>query len=97
MDAAREAGGGVCVSWRRPETAPRWLEAWVEDEWPGLSNSENLFVSFVTTKPDGAGIGLALSRQIAEAHGGQLHLENRRGRSGCRAVLRLPICDTHAS
>ena len=49
------------------------------------------FVPFFTTKPTGSGIGLALSRQIAEAHGGSLALENRTDARGCRAVLRLPL------
>ena len=53
------------------------MELWVEDEGPGLSNTGNLFVPFFTTKPGGSGIGLVLSRQIAEAHGGSLLLENR--------------------
>ena len=42
----------------------------MRDEGPGLSNTANLFVPFFTTKPGGSGIGLVLSRQIAEAHGG---------------------------
>jgi signal transduction histidine kinase len=70
------------------------MELWVEDEGPGLSNTGNLFVPFFTTKPGGSGIGLVLSRQIAEAHGGSLVLENRTDRQGCRASLRLPL---HAS
>jgi signal transduction histidine kinase len=63
----------------------------VEDEGHGLSNTGNLFVPFFTTKPSGSGIGLVLSRQIAEAHGGTLTLENRADRQGCRAILRLPV------
>jgi two-component system, NtrC family, nitrogen regulation sensor histidine kinase NtrY len=61
----------------------------VKDEGEGLLNTSNLFVPFFTTKPGGSGIGLALSRQIAEAHGGSLNLENRRDRLGCIATLRL--------
>ena len=67
------------------------LELWVEDEGPGLSNTANLFVPFFTTKPGGSGIGLALSRQIAEVHGGSLSLENRKQATGCVARLRLPL------
>ncbi len=46
---------------------------------------------FYTTKPNGTGIGLALSRQIAEAHGGALTLDNRAPPPGCAARLRLPL------
>jgi nitrogen fixation/metabolism regulation signal transduction histidine kinase len=87
-DAALETGGGVRVGWRKNTS---YIEVKVEDEGPGLSNTGNLFVPFFTTKPGGSGIGLVLSRQIAEAHGGALTLENRRIGSGCEAKLRLPI------
>ena len=87
-DAALETGGGVQVGWRKNAS---YIEIKVEDEGPGLSNTGNLFVPFFTTKPGGSGIGLVLSRQIAEAHGGALTLENRRTGPGCEAKLRLPI------
>jgi two-component system nitrogen regulation sensor histidine kinase NtrY len=96
VDAAQETGGQVRVGWREAGNGFPWIEVWVEDEGPGLSNTENLFVPFFTTKPDGAGIGLALCREIAEAHGGGLSLVNRSDRSGCRACLRLPANGTHA-
>ena len=92
VDAVRETGGGVRVGWlRRPGASPPAVELWVEDEGPGLSNTGNLFVPFFTTKPGGSGIGLVLCRQIAEAHGGTLVLENRTDVKGCRAILRIPL------
>jgi PAS domain S-box-containing protein len=87
-DAAIETGGGVRVGWSRNGES---IDVFVEDDGPGLSNTTNLFVPFFTTKPGGSGIGLVLSRQIAEAHGGSLTLENRRDAHGCRARLHLPI------
>ena len=81
IDAASETAGGVSVGWSRvPGSMPPALELTVDDEGPGLSNTNNLFVPFFTTKPAGSGIGLVLCRQIAEAHDGALTLENRTGR-----------------
>ena len=87
-EAALETQGRVWVSWRRDRG---WLEVLVEDEGPGLPDTQNLFVPFFTTKPEGTGVGLALSRQIAEAHGGSLSLANRDGARGAVARLRLPL------
>ncbi|MGE0452006.1 MAG: PAS domain-containing sensor histidine kinase [Vicinamibacteria bacterium] len=89
-EAAVETGGGVRVSWATQRRA-RHVEIVVDDEGPGLTSTANLFVPFFTTKPGGSGIGLVLCRQIAEAHGGSLQLENRKGARGCRARLRLPL------
>ncbi|HEV7859963.1 MAG TPA: ATP-binding protein [Pyrinomonadaceae bacterium] len=88
VEAALETGGQVEISWNTHATQ---LEVCIEDEGLGLANVGNLFVPFFTTKPGGSGIGLILSRQIAEAHGGTLMLENRAKRNGCVARLRLPF------
>ena len=87
VDAALETGGGVRVGWERDDAH---VEVWVQDDGPGIPNSANLFVPFFTTKPSGSGIGLVLSRQIAEAHGGSLLLENLPSQRGVEARLRLP-------
>jgi nitrogen fixation/metabolism regulation signal transduction histidine kinase len=88
VDAALETGGGVQLGWRRNGG---YVELLVEDEGPGLPNTTNLFVPFFTTKAVGTGIGLVLSRQIAEAHGGSLTLQNRSPGPGCEARARLPL------
>ena len=86
-----EAGGSAEVGWgaRRDR-----LDVWVRDDGPGLADTANLFVPFYTTKADGTGIGLVLSRQIAEAHGGTLTLGNRPSSRGCEARLSLPLPGT---
>lgn len=91
VDAAIEGQGNVGIGWKVVGGSDGWVEVRIEDEGPGIANPENLFVPFYTTKPQGTGIGLALSRQIAEAHGGTLTLENRQPGPGCEARLRLPL------
>jgi nitrogen fixation/metabolism regulation signal transduction histidine kinase len=88
VDASLEAGGKVRVGWTKNGS---WVNLFVRDEGPGIANPSNLFVPFFTTKPGGSGIGLVLSRQIAEAHSGTLTLRNRDKEKGCEAVIQLPL------
>jgi signal transduction histidine kinase len=87
VEAVGTGAGAVTVGW---DLRDRTLELWVRDEGPGLGSTGNLFVPFFTTKPSGSGIGLVFSRQVAEAHGGTLTLQNRTDRTGCEARLVLP-------
>jgi two-component system nitrogen regulation sensor histidine kinase NtrY len=87
---------GSTVSSTEPQIVFTWkmsggdLVLNIEDNGPGLMNPSNVFVPFYTTKPTGSGIGLVLSRQIAEAHGGSLELSNREQQRGCRVTVNLP-------
>jgi nitrogen fixation/metabolism regulation signal transduction histidine kinase len=78
----------VRISWR---ISAGTVEIWVEDNGAGIGETANLFVPFFTTKPEGSGIGLVLCQQIAENHGGSLALYNRDDRTGCIAIMRLPL------
>ena len=86
--AATEGSPQIHVRWTR---SGNQLVLTIEDNGPGLMNPSNTFVPFYTTKPEGSGIGLVLSRQIAEAHGGSLELSNRSGERGCVVRVHLPI------
>ena len=94
-EAAQETSGEVEITWHVAGGASGdrggGVVVQVIDTGPGLLNTSNLFVPFFTTKPGGSGIGLVLCRQIAEAHGGSLELDNRSdGVMGCVASVRLP-------
>src|SRR5713226_6967494 len=88
LDPSLKQSGTVEVGWR---TNARSVEIYIRDQGHGLLNSDNLFVPFFTTKHGGSGIGLILSRQVAEAHGGVLLLANRDDRTGCEATVSLPM------
>lgn len=88
IDASVETDGRVFIRHERNSAS---LDIIVRDEGPGLSNTANLFVPFFTTKRGGSGIGLVLSRQIAEAHDGTVALRNANPGPGCEAILNLPL------
>jgi nitrogen fixation/metabolism regulation signal transduction histidine kinase len=91
VESALETGGDVVVRWAALPFGGQEFMLEVLDGGQGLAETQNLFVPFFTTKPEGSGIGLVLSRQIAENHNGSLTLENRLGTRGCCARLRLPL------
>ena len=62
----------------------------VIDNGPGVSDGENIFDAFVTTKESGMGIGLAVSRSIVEAHGGRIWAENNPN-GGATFSIALPL------
>ncbi|MCA3598307.1 MAG: stimulus-sensing domain-containing protein [Methylobacterium sp.] len=91
-------GGLVTVTARRQSGR---VEVMVEDEGPGIPDHalERIFERFYTDRPDQgfgqhSGLGLAISRQIVEAHGGTLRAENRPGTEGAgggaRFIVTLP-------
>lgn len=88
VEASAMGGGTVVMRWRA-EGERALIE--ILDDGPGLPGSDNLFVPFFTTKPGGSGIGLALVRQIAEAHDGGVSLSERDGVPGSLAQLWLPL------
>lgn len=82
---AIEAGGPIIINCQQQDNQ---LKIQICDQGPGIANLENLFVPFYSTKTNGSGIGLVLSRQIIEAHNGSLQLFN--GENGAIAEMLLP-------
>jgi nitrogen fixation/metabolism regulation signal transduction histidine kinase len=90
--AGSESEAQVTVRWNSTE---KDVVLSIEDNGPGLMNPSNAFVPFYTTKPEGSGIGLVLSRQIVEAHGGTIAVANRQGHRGCEVKITLPRATSH--
>ena len=99
-------GGAVRVRLEAPTQRAATARLIVEDEGPGVppDNLESIFARFYTKRPSGAafgnnsGLGLAISRQIVESHGGRIYAENRLEnpadpagvRRGARFIVELP-------
>ena len=90
LEQAQAPPGGepeVVLRWRQEDSN---VSLMVQDNGIGLLNPSNAFVPFYTTKQGGSGIGLVLSQQIAEAHGGTIELANRKDSRGCVVTVQLP-------
>lgn len=88
---AKESGGEADAIELVVGMRGRELRIEVRDRGPGMSESvlANALLPFYSTKRSGTGLGLALAREIAEAHNGRLQLANRPG-GGLSVMLTLP-------
>jgi len=68
---------------------PQWLRIEVLDRGKGMNEAvlQNALMPFYSTKRNGTGLGLALTREIVEAHGGRVSLQNRRDGGLCVAIF----------
>jgi two-component system sensor kinase FixL len=77
----------------RTSSSKEWVEISVSDNGPGMPDdgTKDFFTPFMTTKPEGLGMGLSISRSIVEAHGGKLVAEtNPEGGATLRILLPVP-------
>ncbi len=88
IEASSQCNHSVDMTWSLSKDNCKII---IADKGTGISNIDNLFVPFFTTKPQGSGIGLIFSRQIVEAHNGSLTLNNRNDGPGCIALITLPL------
>ena len=93
MDAMRESGPGDRMLVLQTAVADtETVRVEIKDSGPGINASDmsKIFQTFYTTKPDGMGIGLAITRSIVDAHGGRLEAHNNPD-GGATFSFTLPI------
>jgi signal transduction histidine kinase len=95
IEAMKDSGGELTV---KSELQDGQLQFSVSDTGVGLppEKMEQVFSAFFTTKPQGSGMGLAVSRSIVESHGGRLWATANDGR-GATFHFTLPIRVTESS
>ena len=103
-NAAKYSPAGSCIKVVAEHDGERAVRLSVEDEGPGVPRElrERVFDKFFramrdgdsgTHQPTGTGMGLAIAKGLVEAHGGSIHIEDARGRTGSRVVVTLPVGD----
>lgn len=99
MDALSESREGARRIVIETRSMNGMVEVGVTDSGPGLAPevADRLFQPFVTTKPHGMGMGLAVSRTIIEAHGGKLWVARNAGRGGASFRFTVPLAEHGAS
>src|SRR5262249_2687646 len=87
---AQPHGGSIHIV---VETGTNVATVRVRDAGPGMPPvvQARLFEPFVTSKPDGVGLGLSICKRLVEAHGGNIHAENARG--GAVITFSLPTVE----
>jgi PAS domain S-box-containing protein len=90
IEAMKDAGGELILTSNRSEEGHILIS--VSDSGIGLPahEAERIYEAFFTTKPQGTGMGLSISRRIIESHGGRLWASNNTGR-GTTFQFSLPI------
>jgi len=96
IEAMKETGGVLTVKTGRGEGGQVLIS--VSDTGVGLpaGNADKIFNAFFTTKPQGSGMGLAISRSIVESHDGRLWATSNDGR-GATIHFALPAATAEVS
>lgn len=89
---AMESGGGLSIRLRRQPGGEEGLIVQVSDTGSGIPNRllDKIFDPFVTTKPDGSGLGLSICRSIADAHQATIQASNNPDGRGATITIQFP-------
>ena len=97
IEAMKDTGGQLMI-WARPDPEAQLVIS-ISDTGVGLpvESSGRIFEGFHTTKPQGTGMGLAISRSIVESHAGRIWDTADQGGSGATLHITLPVeAEAHA-
>jgi signal transduction histidine kinase len=94
IEAMKDTGGVLTMKSQLGEDGQ--IQISIHDTGPGLppSKSDQIFDAFFTTKPQGSGMGLSISKSIVESHGGRIWANGNGGPGGAASKLGVPPADT---